>query len=294
MSRWTIRPFRSHRDYQACIALQEATWGNGFSELVPMALMMVSQRLGGVAAGAYDGDGALAGFVFGMTGLEDGVPVHWSDMLAVRPDQRGSGLAIRLKGYQRAAVMALGIRRMYWTFDPLESRNAHINLAKLGIVVREYVENMYGRTDSPLHRGLTTDRLVALWRLDAPRVERRLAGNESPPAIETLAEVPRALGCVAGSSSAWPAPETRDTPGARRVLAAVPSDIQALKSASPELAARWREATRSVLGSYLSNGYEVRELIRGARVSHYLLRRIEETGPAPRMPRSGHRDDARA
>lgn len=279
MSRWTIRPFRTHQDYRACIALQEATWGTGFSELVPMALMMVSQRLGGVAAGAYDEDGALAGFVIGMTGLENGVPVHWSDMLAVRPDQRGSGLAIHLKSYQRDAVMALDIRRMYWSFDPLESRNAYINLARLGIVVREYVENMYGQTDSPLHRGMTTDRFVALWQLDAPRVERRLAGEESPPPIEKLADVPRVLDGASGSSSGWPEPETRETLRADQVLAAIPSSIQALKSESPELAARWREATRSVLRSYLSNGYEVCELIRGARVSHYLLRRIGETDP---------------
>lgn len=277
MSRWTIRPFRTHHDYEACIALQEATWGTGFSELVPMALMMVSQRLGGVAAGAYDEDGVLAGFVIGMTGLDNGTPVHWSDMLAVRPDQRGSGLAIHLKSYQRDAVMALGIRHMYWSFDPLESRNGYINLARLGIVVREYVENMYGQTDSPLHRGIGTDRFVALWQLDAPRVERRLAGEQPPPAIEDLAKVPRVLGCTPGSSTGWPEPETRETPRANEVLAAIPSSIQALKMASPQLAARWREATRSVFHSYLSNGYEVCELIRGARVSRYLLRRIEET-----------------
>ena len=279
MSRWTIRPFRTHQDYEACIALQEATWGTGFSERVPMALMIVSQRLGGVAAGAFEEDGSLAGLVIGMTGLENGIPVHWSDMLAVRPDQRGSGLAIRLKSYQRDAVMALGIRRMYWSFDPLESQNAYINLARLGIVVREYVENMYGQTDSPLHRGMTTDRFVGLWQLDASRVERRLAGDESPPAIEKLADVPRVLDCVPISPSGWPEPETREASRADQVLAAIPSSIQALKSASPQLAARWREATRSVLQSYLSNGYEVCELIRGARVSHYLLRRIAEMKP---------------
>lgn len=279
MSRWTIRPFRTHRDYEACIALQEATWGTGFSERVPMALMIVSQRLGGVAAGAFDEDGSLAGFIFGLSGIENGNPVHWSDMLAVRTDCRGRGLGIRLKSYQRDMVLENGIRRMYWSFDPLESQNAYINLARLGVVAREYVENMYGQTDSPLHRGIGTDRFVALWQLDAPRVERRLAGDESPPAIEKLAEVPRVLDCTSGSSSAWPEPEAREAPGANQVLAAIPSRIQALKSVSPELAARWREATRSVLQSYLSSGYEVCELIRGARVSHYLLRRIGETNP---------------
>ena len=276
VSRWTIRPFRTHRDYEACIALQEATWGAGFSERVPMALMIVSQRLGGVAAGAFDDDGSLAGFIFGLSGIENGIPVHWSDMLAVRTDCQGQGLGIRLKSYQRDAVLEHGIRRMYWTFDPLESRNAYINLARLGIVAREYVENMYGQTDSPLHRGIGTDRFVALWQLDARRVERRLAAEPSPPVIEDLAEVPRVLDCTPGSPSGWPEPEIRDMAGANEVLAAIPSDIQALKSASPGLAARWRAATRSVLRSYLSNGYEVCELIRGARVSRYLLRRIEK------------------
>ncbi len=279
VSRWTIRPFRTHQDYEACIALQEATWGTGFSERVPMALMIVSQRLGGVAAGAFDDDGSLAGFIFGLSGIENGSPVHWSDMLAVRTDCRGRGLGIRLKSYQRNVVLENGIRRMYWTFDPLESQNAYINLARLGIVAREYVENMYGQTDSPLHRGIGTDRFVALWQLDAARVERRLAEQESPAAIEELAGVPRVLDCTPASPSGWPEPEARETPRADQVLAAIPSNIQALKAATPELAARWREATRSVLRSYLSNGYEVCELIRGARVSHYLLRRIGGTIP---------------
>lgn len=279
VSRWTIRPFRTHQDYEACIALQEATWGSGFSERVPMALMIVSQRLGGVAAGAFDDDGSLAGFIFGLSGIENGSPVHWSDMLAVRTDCRGRGLGIRLKSYQRNVVLENGIRRMYWTFDPLESQNAYINLARLGIVAREYVENMYGQTDSPLHRGIGTDRFVALWQLDAARVERRLAEQESPAAIEELAGVPRVLDCTPASPSGWPEPEARETPRADQVLAAIPSNIQALKAATPELAARWREATRSVLRSYLSNGYEVCELIRGARVSHYLLRRIGGTIP---------------
>lgn len=277
MSRWSIHPFRTHQDYQACIALQEETWGADFSERVPMALMIVSQRLGGVAAGAYDEDGTLAGFIFGLSGIENGTPAHWSDMLAVRPEFRGKGLGLRLKSYQRDAVLESGIRRMYWTFDPLESRNAHINLGRLGIVVREYVENMYGRTDSPLHRGIGTDRFVALWRLDAPRVRRRLGRRESPPEIEELAHVPRVLDCGPGSSSAWPEPVAGDTSRADEVLVAIPSDIQALKSASPGLAARWREATRSVLQSYLSHGYEVCELVRGARASRYLLRRIGKT-----------------
>lgn len=127
--------------------------GLGFSERVPTAILKVSQILGGVAAGAYSEDGDLEGFVFGMTGIRDGQLVHWSDMLAVIEHARDAGLGTKLKAYQREQVLARGVEKMLWTFDPLQSRNAYLNFAKLGIVVQEYVENMYGETDSPLHQG---------------------------------------------------------------------------------------------------------------------------------------------
>lgn len=271
LSDFDIRPFRTHAEFRECVRLQELTWGEGFSERAPISLMKVSQRLGGVAAGAYDAEGALAGFVFGLAGWENGSPVHWSDMLAVRPELRDTGLGTRLKAYQREVVLSAGVRRMYWTFDPLESRNAYLNLAKLGIVVREHVRDMYGRTDSPLHRGIGTDRFVALWELDLPRVERRLAGHEVPPHMDQLAHVPRALVVAGNEAGGGPELGAEVAVDSAEVLVAIPSDIQSVKSTALATAVLWREATREIFDDYLSRGYEVRELIRDRNLSHYLL-----------------------
>ena len=160
---FTIRPFETIEEFQDCVRFQEEIWGTSFSERVAVAILKVSQRLGGIAAGAYDESGELAGFVYGMTGVEGGEVVHWSDMLAVRPELQNAGLGARLKAYQRDKLLLMGITRVHWTFDPLESTNAHLNLNKLGAVAREYVQDMYGETDSPLHRGIGTVRGYRTW-----------------------------------------------------------------------------------------------------------------------------------
>lgn len=270
MSDYDIRPFKTIEEFRACVDLQEETWGHGFSERVAPAILKVAQILGGVSAGAWDQDGALVGFVFGMTGVRDGQVVHWSDMLAVRRGLRDTGLGTRLKAYQRETLLERGIRKMYWTFDPLQSRNAYLNFSKLGIVVREYARDMYGQTDSPLHRGIGTDRFIALWLMDRDRVARRIAGDErGPDALEAA----QALAVLdADESGDHPRPG-RVLLGARErtVRVPIPADISAVMSDSMELAVAWREATREALTHYMDRGYEVRELVRGPRVSHYLL-----------------------
>lgn len=266
-----IRAFRSQEDYKSCVALQESTWGEGFSERVPSAILQVAQRLGGVAAGAFDESGRLVGFVFGMTGVDERGVVHWSDMLAVRPGERNAGLGRRLKAHQRDVLLARGVTRMLWTFDPLQSRNAYLNLMKLGAVAREYVRDMYGETDSPLHRGIGTDRLVALWLMDTDRVRTRMTGrirrlgpglSDAAPALEA--------GPGRGSTHASPGRE-RPELDARVVAVAIPADVDALMEEDVGLATAWRQATRRVLEPYLARGYEVRELLRDGNVSHYLL-----------------------
>lgn len=273
-SSWEIRPFRTLDDYRACVELQEETWGEGFSERVSLAILKVSQRLGGVAAGAWNEEGRLGGFVFGMTGLEEGTPVHWSDMLAVRPEARDTGLGTRLKTYQRRRVLEIGVRTMYWTFDPLESKNAYVNFSKLGILAREYVPDMYGQTDSPLHRGIGTDRFVALWLLDSPRVRRRLEEGEGSPGPEVLQGVARALDVVLEGDD--PAPRGVELPAAETLVVPIPRDIQALKARSPERAAAWREETRRVLTELLARGYEAEELIPDGETSWYVLAKRED------------------
>ncbi|MGH7445205.1 MAG: GNAT family N-acetyltransferase, partial [Longimicrobiales bacterium] len=146
----TIRPLVTAADLRACVALQEATWGQGFAERVPYAVLWFSRRIGGVLLGAFDGD-TLLGFVFGMTGWRESRPLHWSDMLAVRADARDRGIGMQLKRAQRALLIERGVQEANWTFDPLESRNAHLNFARLGVIAREYIRDVYGDSDSPLH-----------------------------------------------------------------------------------------------------------------------------------------------
>jgi predicted GNAT superfamily acetyltransferase len=271
MTEYDIRPFRSIGELHECVALQEETWGQGFSERVAPAILKVAQILGGVAAGAYARDGSLAGFVFGMTGVRDGRVVHWSDMLAVRRGLRDTGLGRRLKAYQREVLLERGVTTMFWTFDPLQSRNAYLNFARLGIVVREYRRDMYGETDSPLHRGIGTDRFIALWEMDSPRVARRMSGEERGPSATDHASDPAAL---SEADPPWELPRA-GTPvldlDAPRLRVAIPADVSEIMARSMDEAVAWRTATRDALTHYMERGYEVRELLRGARTSDYLL-----------------------
>lgn len=270
----TIRPMKSIEDFKECVRLQEATWGAGFSERVPPAILNVGQRLGGVSSGAYDESGELVGFVFGLTGLRNDELVHWSDMLAVRPGLRDTGLGRRLKAYQREEVLARGVRLMHWTFDPLQARNAHLNLTRLGAVMREYEQNMYGDTDSPLHRGIGTDRFIALWLLDSERVQARLEDRDDDAWRSSMDSAPFAV--QAESSNGHPEPGVPGTlPGNDRVRVTIPSDVGAIMGDDLPLALAWRESTRAAFTHYLNTGYEVREFRRGERVSEYLLARIE-------------------
>ncbi|NIP80037.1 MAG: GNAT family N-acetyltransferase, partial [Gemmatimonadetes bacterium] len=169
----------------ACAALQEVIWGQSFADRVPPSMLLVAQETGGIASGAFDGD-RLVGFVFGITGVRDGGPVHWSDMLAVHPSHRGRGLGVRLKLHQRERLLERGVETALWTFDPLESRNAHLNFRLLGGRSREYRRDVYGSSDSPLHAGIGTDRLIVEWAMASERVRSRLEdrGAPEPAAVE--------------------------------------------------------------------------------------------------------------
>lgn len=284
-----IRPLSGINEYRACVALQEDTWGPGFSERVPTAILKVSQILGGVASGAWSDDGRLEGFVFGMTGVRDGKVVHWSDMLAVRPEMRGRGIGRALKLHQREVLLARGIRTMHWTFDPLRTRNAHLNFARLGIVATEYQPDMYGDTDSPLHRGIGTDRLIAHWRMDSPRVVARTADPGAAAAAAAAAAGAEAEPESESSTHAAPAvvdrdPESPDRPSSpdlqrseRHLRIVVPPDIGRLIEDDLRLARAWRDATGEAFAFYLARGWEVREFVRDPEAPSYLLQQPEES-----------------
>ncbi|HYO12137.1 MAG TPA: GNAT family N-acetyltransferase, partial [Thermoanaerobaculia bacterium] len=114
----TFRPLSSLPDYEACIELQRMTWGRDFSDVVPLSILKIVQKVGGIAAGAFAPDGRMLGFIFGVTGVRDGRPLHWSHMLAVDPEARDLGLGTRLKLYQRELLVQSGVEEMQWTYDP--------------------------------------------------------------------------------------------------------------------------------------------------------------------------------
>ena len=185
-----IRPLQTLDELRACVTLQRETWGDEFTDVVPASILKVSQRVGGVAAGAFDADGKLLGFVYGLTGVEDGRIVHWSDMLAVRPEARNLGLGRRLKDFQRHAVQQVGGVVIYWTYDPLVARNAHLNINVFGAHIAEYVEDMYGETESPLHRGIGTDRFIVAWPVADAEVEKGLTATHAAGVNRTLLQSP--------------------------------------------------------------------------------------------------------
>ncbi|MBY0489871.1 MAG: hypothetical protein K2R93_08520 [Gemmatimonadaceae bacterium] len=252
-----IRLVATLDEYAACVALQERIWGPGFKETVPPAILMVAQKMAGVTAGAFDADGRLLGFVFGISGLRHGTLSHWSDMLAVHPDARGANLGERLKHFQRAVCRSHGIPLMYWTFDPLVARNAHLNLMRLGARAAEYAVNLYGsNTGSPLHGALDTDRWIAAWDLETPA---------TPPAAPVADGVfvvrpyePTALPI----ESAFV-----DGPAIR---VGIPDDHERLAF---EERVAWRLATRRALTHYLERGWTVRGFFRraGATPAFYEL-----------------------
>lgn len=245
-----IRALASQSDLQACVALQRDTWGATFEDVVPVSILKVTQRIGGVAAGAFDDTGRLLGFVFGMTGVERGRIVHWSDMLAVRPDARNSGLGQRLKEFQRQAARDAGAEIIYWTYDPMIARNAHINLNKLGARVTEYVEDMYGTTDSVLHGALPTDRFIVAWSTRDDEIGARLAmahrAAESADCLQAPIASAEWIRAVSGASI---------LPHCVRVE--IPTDGERVLTAGGEEAARWRRCLRHAVQWAIAAGYAV-------------------------------------
>lgn len=164
----------------ACVELQRRVWGYTERDTVPDQIFVVARKTGGEALGAYEREKPV-GFALAFVALREGSTYLHSHMVAVLPEYRDRGIGRLLKLAQRKNALARGIDLIEWTFDPLQLKNAHFNIASLGAIARRYVPNLYGRTSSPLHAGLATDRLVAEWRLRSAGVEATLAGKSRPP-----------------------------------------------------------------------------------------------------------------
>ncbi|MCX6630805.1 MAG: acetyltransferase [Candidatus Solibacter sp.] len=171
-----IRQLTRLEEFDEIFEMQKTIWSYADSELIPMRFLAVVAKVGGHVFGAYDGPRVI-GFCFAIPGIKpDGRPYLHSHMLGVLPAYRNAQIGVRLKLRQRDDALARGIALIEWTFDPLELKNAFLNLEKLGAIVRVYKENQYGTTTSPLHGGLPTDRCTAEWWIDSPRVHAILSG----------------------------------------------------------------------------------------------------------------------
>jgi predicted GNAT superfamily acetyltransferase len=174
-----IRNCQGIEELRACVALQKEVWNFSDADLVPLRMFVVAEKVGGQVMGAFDG-GDMVGFALSVPGTRSGRVYLHSHMLAVRKEYRNGGLGRRLKLMQREDALARGIELIEWTFDPLEIKNAFLNIERLGAIARRYTINQYGITSSPLQGGLPSDRLIAEWWLQSKRVETLLATGKNP------------------------------------------------------------------------------------------------------------------
>lgn len=261
-----IRPLDGIAELETCVRLQRVVWGIEDVEIVPASQMRAVQHAGGLVAGAF-ADGDAVGFVYGLPAMaraaSSGAGMH-SHMLGVMPAYRQRGIGQSLKWFQRAWCLARDVRWVSWTFDPLQGKNAYLNLERLGATSGTYYPDFYGELGGALAADVPTDRLVALWRLDEPHVRglaegraREALPGDVEPALRDLDGLPEDLALDLD---------------ARWISIATPRHATTLIAKRRDLARRWREAHRSAFGAYLRRGYVVRRFEHG----RYLLQRADD------------------
>jgi predicted GNAT superfamily acetyltransferase len=236
----TYRHCRTHEDFLACQRIERAVWNDPELE-VPITLYVVAVETGGQVLGAFDGE-RMVGFTYAVPGIHEGRIYLHSHQTGVLAEARNHGVGRGLKLFQRADALARGIDRVEWTFDPLQIKNAYFNLMRLGATVRRFVPNCYGVTESPLHGGLPTDRLVAEWALRSERVERCLRDE---------------------------APVASIRPDAARI--AVPKTIDEIKLSDPVAALGVQDRIREEFQKWFGEGYVVVALDTEGEEACYVL-----------------------
>jgi chorismate synthase len=268
MSTITYRDLTTLEEFAAVVELERRIWGTGYEDVVPVPILAITVMRGGVLVGAFDGE-TMIGFVYGLAAMKHGKPTHWSHMLGVVDEFRAAGVGVELKRLQRDRTRKMGLDLVEWTYDPMQAMNAHLNFAKLGVVVDEYEVNVYGVSHSPLHGGNPTDRFVCEWKINDPRVEQRIAGGAPLASVLTVEPALRTK-----AAGAWLAPDAADLSiEAKRVSVEIPTGFTDMLAQAPDLALEWRMATREAFTSYFRRGYKAVEffLDRPARSGAYML-----------------------
>lgn len=263
--------------------LQRAVWHGSETDVVPAHVFITAIHNGGLVIGAFLED-ELIGFVFGFPGLDftpDGPrPKHCSHMMGVKPERRDSGIGFALKRAQWQMVRKQGIDHITWTYDPLLSRNARLNIAKLGAVCNTYRRSEYGDMRDGLNAGLPSDRFQVDWWVNTRRVERRLSKRaRAPLKLDDFskAELQPLYTPHSRTSGLLQPPEHFSPPDGRILLAEIPSDFSALKEADFALARDWRFFTREVFETAFAAGYIVTDFVYDEGKSFYVLSNGEST-----------------
>ena len=246
----TIRKLETHEEFRQCERIQRSVWGMlGVSREV----LQVTQKYGGVVLGAFVG-ARMAGFLYAFLGRRRGQLIHWSHMMAVESRYRDVGMGFRMKLMHRQLALEQGIKSICWTYDPLQSRNATLNLHRLGAQVEEYLVDCYGQFGSRLERGLPSDRFLVNWRVATSGVARRL--QEGPPARQ---RIPWPwVNKTRPDSHGFPVnKEIRLDLREQRLLVEIPTQSEQIRAEALPLARRWRFETRKIFRHYLEAGYRV-------------------------------------
>ena len=252
-----LRELDTIDDFDAVVRLQHQVWGADYDDVVPRSVFIVAARTGGILIGAEDERGRLVGCVFSMPGLRHGRVVQWSHLLGVTPGARGKALGLRLKLAQRERALARGVDLIEWTYDPLLAGNARLNVRRLGCVVEAYLDDVYGPSTSPLHRGVPTDRVIASWNIDSPHVARRVEAGAIVARDASVGQAPQVLRTREDGSFRVPHGEPDLSHDDARLRVEIPADFARMLSEAPDLALAWRHAARRVFHTYFARGYRV-------------------------------------
>lgn len=258
-----VRALNTVAELRGVEDLQQAVWGMPDREVVPRHQLLAAVRNGGVVLGAFLG-GELVGFCYAFVGRRDGEPVLHSHMTGVLPGLQDRDVGYRLKVAQREWAVGHGYRRVVWTFDPLQSRNAYFNLHKLGARAERYEVDYYGEMDDDLNRGLPTDRLEVDWWVASAPVVARLEGRWVGPDLARTQAVLEAAGY-------GPGPVGR--PAGRLLRLEVPPSLRALLERDPQLALSWRLAVRQAFLRCFREGYAAVDFVRQGGRGFYVLER---------------------
>jgi predicted GNAT superfamily acetyltransferase len=278
-----IRPIKSLSDLRRCHEIQRAVWGYSDLMVFPYTILVSIQHNGGVLLGAYVED-ELVGFLVGYLGMAGAKLYLFSQRMGVLPEYQGLGLGYRMKVAQREQMLRQGIDIIVWTYDPLEGKNATLNIEKLGGIVRNYARDIYGEVQNQLQTGLNTDRFLLEWHLLSDRVRDRVRGRYQRPRVEDWLsgqEMPLA------NSADWEADVPRPLAADlqieyERLIVQVPPDLQRIKRYDLDTARVWRESTRTIFETYFQRGYVITGFASSLQPRLPNLYRLErKTFPAP-------------